>query len=98
MRDTSTCSVVDVHKNCIILSALPYPTVKLYIVLLGNPDHKEQKAKWVLQEDKAPKEKKASIPTSRIFRKKWHVEVWEALYDMYSVAFHLGFLLPLVTL
>lgn len=75
MRDTSTCLLVGIHKNRVILSALPYPTVKLYIVLLGNPDHKEQKAKWVLQEDEAPKEKKASIPPSRISRKKqqWRV-------------------------
>lgn len=41
----------------------------LYIVVLDTLDHKDQKAKWVLQEEEAQKEKKemkGSAPASLV--------------------------------
>lgn len=56
-----TCAVGDIHKTVWFSLPIPFPTIKLYIVVLDTLDHKDRKAKWVLQEEEAQKEKKASM-------------------------------------
>ena len=44
-RGTSTCSIEDTHKNCVILSAHPFPHCKAIYCTAGHPGPQGMKGK-----------------------------------------------------